>query len=96
MTHDPRQPGRNASTEEKTRKAAQERLDALRDLRATFSTAEGQRTLARLRAAASIDAPRMPTNLPRGWTVGDLSIFRDGQRSVILQIFQDLEEAAQV
>lgn len=79
-------------TQEKLRLA---REQALRDLRRTFKTESGQRTLARLRAAASIDSPAFPTSIPTGWSAGEIAIFHQGQRSVILEIEKDLREAGQ-
>lgn len=92
MSNDPRKPGHNARTQEKARQLQQAQLEALIDLRATFSTAAGKRTLERLRAAAGTDDPAGPSALPPGWTAGEYAIFRQGQRSVILEIYQKLAQ----
>lgn len=90
MPHD-RQ--KSSKTEETLEKLDQAREAALSDLRRTFHPDYAQRTLRRLRAAAGIDEPAFPRTIPAGWTAGDLAIFHQGQRSVILKLEEDLRTA---
>lgn len=88
MPHDPRRP--NTRTQEKTREAEEERAAALRDLRETFSTPAGKRTLARLHAATGTSKPRFRFHAEGRGPNPIAAAFYDGQASVILQIEADL------
>lgn len=82
---------RNPRTEEKAREAKHAREAYLRDLEATFGSDAGKRTLRRLRAATGCDKPRFRNQAPGKGPNPLTAAFYDGQASVILQIYEDLE-----
>lgn len=94
MTHDPkRKPGNNPRTQEKARKAAEERDALLRDIAGTFGSPAGLRTLDWIRAATGYDLPRFRGPVPAGYTVDQLAAFRDGQAQVYRDILDVLRQA---